>query len=255
MKVSIITSTFNSERTILDTLNSVKNQSYKDIEHIIIDGQSTDSTMQIIDNFDNKNIKVISEPDNGIYDAMNKGLNNATGEIVGLLNSDDTFFTNEAVHLIVSALTDNIDACFSDLVYVDKDNDKVIRYWKSNDFLEGSFGLGWSPPHPTFYIKTSILGKNRFDIVYSVSADVELMSKLMEIDKIKTKYIPETLVRMRVGGASNGNIRSIFNQNLEVIKSFKKNKIKFNIFLFLLKKILNRFGQYIFAFKKNKELQ
>ncbi|MDA0754218.1 MAG: glycosyltransferase family 2 protein [Candidatus Marinimicrobia bacterium] len=252
MKVSIVTSTFNSEKTILDTLNSVKNQTYKNIEHIIVDGLSTDKTLQIINNFENENLKIISEPDNGIYDAMNKGLKIATGEVIGLLNSDDLFFSNESISYIVSAFSDDIDACYSDLVYVNEENNKILRYWKSNDYILGSFGIGWSPPHPTFYIKSSVLGKKKFDLSYPISADVELMSRLMEVHKIKTRYIPKTLVRMRVGGASNRNLKSIFDQNIEVIKSFKKNKIKFNIVLFFVKKIINRFVQYISASHSNK---
>lgn len=256
MKVSIITATFNSDKTIMDTLMSVKNQSYKNIEHIIIDGKSSDNTFQIIKSFDSKNIKVISEKDDGIYDAMNKGLNIASGDIVGLLNSDDFFSSNLSIEYVINAFSRNdIDACYGDLAYVNKENNKIIRYWKSEDFFHGKFGKGWAPPHPTFYIKTRALGDNRFNLKYSISADIELMSRLMEVQKIKTSYIPKTLVRMRVGGASNGSFKSIILQNFEVIRSFNANNIRYNLPLFVIKKLFNRLGQYIFALKKNKELK
>ena len=254
-KVSIITVTYNSEKTILDTLISVSNQTHQNIEHLIIDGCSNDRTLEIVENFSSANLKIISEPDDGIYDAMNKGLDNASGDIVGFLNSDDMLNSEISIEHVVNAIKSGAQACYSDLVYVDQNDDNIIRYWKSGHFKTGKFAKGWAPPHPTFYIKTNVLSSYRFELSYSISADVVLMSCLMELKKINTVYIPKVLVRMRIGGASNANLKSVILQNMEVLESFKNNNIKYNLITFVLNKLSNRLWQFILAYGKNKKFK
>ena len=158
MKVSILTAAYNSSETLEDCLQSVRNQTYPSIEHIIIDGGSTDGTIGIIKRYEGKIASWVSEPDNGIYDAMNKGLRLASGDIIGILNSDDMYADNSEIETVVRTITENnVDSCYGDLVYVDRnDTEKIARYWKAGEYKKEKFKTGWMPPHPAFFVKKEI---------------------------------------------------------------------------------------------------
>jgi len=229
MKISIITVVWNNEKTIKNCIESILSQTYKNIEYIIVDGQSTDKTIEIIKSYGNKISKFISEKDNGIYDAMNKGISMASGDIVGILNSDD-FYTNEKVIETIANefLTKDIDATFSDLDYISfEDESKITRKWRSTPYSIGAFIKGWHPAHPTFFVKKEIYEKyGNFDLDFAISADFEIMLRFIEKHKIKTTHIPQVLVKMREGGESNQSIKNILKGNANVRKAFIKNGIK-----------------------------
>lgn len=250
MKVSIITVVYKNKDTIKDAIESVLNQTYKNIEYIIVDGASTDGTVEIIKSYGNKIDKFISEPDNGIYDAMNKGIKLATGDIIGFLNSDDFYASNNVLEKVTNEFIDKkVDSVYGDLVYVDnKDVTKVVRYWKSKPYKEGLFKKGWHPPHPTFFVKREIYEKyGKFRLEFKIAADYELMLRFLEKHKISTAYIPKVLVKMRVGGKSNQSIKNILKANLECYRAWKVNGLKINPVKLLLKplsKILQYFPKH-----------
>lgn len=252
MKITVITVAFNSAKTIIDTLNSVASQDYNNIEHLIIDGGSTDGTIELVCNHSNQAIRLISEPDDGIYSAMNKGFLLAQGDIVGFLNSDDFFSNSNSVSQIVNSFNDQfVEACFSDLIYVSYDKNKILRYWQSSSFKLNNFSLGWAPPHPTFYVRRDIVSKfGLFNINYKLAADFDFMLRYLECGRINSVYIPKCLVHMRLGGATNKNLRNILIQNLEILSSLKYNKINYSLIKFFLFKYFNRIFQFFLAYKK-----
>ncbi|MFR9532218.1 MAG: glycosyltransferase family 2 protein [Rikenellaceae bacterium] len=230
MKISIITATYNSGTTLRDTIESVLNQTYKDIEYIIVDGVSKDNTLEIAREYESRfegRMRIISEPDKGIYDAMNKGIAAATGDVVGILNSDDLYNGDNVLEQIVNSYSQNanIDGIYADLYYVaQNDISKVVRHWKS--CKQKSFAKGWHPAHPTFYLNRSLYEQfDTFDLSYSLAADFELMLRYLEKYHINVKYIEAPLVRMRLGGATSKNISNIKKGNIECIRAFKKNGI------------------------------
>lgn len=227
MKISIITPSFNSEKTIEETIKSVLMQTYKDIEYIIIDGGSKDRTLEIVNKYKDKIAKVISEPDRGIYDGMNKGITLATGEVIGILNSDDLYFDEYVIERVAKAFEENkIDCLWGDLVYFKDDSNKFIRIWKAGEYKPGIFKTGWVPPHPTFFVKREIYEKyGYFRLDFPVAADYELMFRFLEKYKIKGYYLPKFLVKMRAGGNAN-KFRNIIRGNLECIRAWKVNGIK-----------------------------
>ena len=249
MKVSIITVTFNSISVINDCLDSISSQEYDNIQHIAIDGASTDGTLSVLESKKSQINILISKPDNGIYDAMNKGIKIATGDIIGFLNSDDFYSNNKVISKVVKEFEkdSSLDACYSDLIYVDQFNiSKTIRYVKSSKFQEGLFSKGWCPPHPTFFVRRSVYKKfGNFDLSYKLASDVDLMMRFLEKYKIKSKYIPEVWVKMRMGGVSNKNLKNIWLQNKEILHSFKNNNISVNLYKFLIHKIISRIIQYL----------
>lgn len=233
MKISIITITYNSARTLADTIESVLSQDYQNIEYIIIDGLSKDNTLSIIQSYASKypdTIKWISEKDNGIYDAMNKGIRMAAGDVIGILNSDDIFTDNQVLSDIAAAFDENVDAVFGNLHFVKADNPySVVRIWQGSPYR--SFSSGWHPAHPTFYVRKEIYEQyGVFDTSFDVSADFELMLRLIEKYRIRTKYINRYMVRMRVGGESTGSIKNIIKGNRNTIRAFKKNGIPVSFF-------------------------
>jgi glycosyltransferase involved in cell wall biosynthesis len=252
MKISIITVSFNSSKTIADTINSVRSQSYRNFEHIIIDGNSTDDTVDIIKHNSYPNLKYISEPDAGIYDAMNKGLQRAKGDIIGFLNSDDFFYDRNALSNIAHSFgLSNISILYADLAYIDSSNLKIIRLWKSNVFVSGMFSRGWAPAHPTFYFHKSVLDLvPSFDLSFKLASDFDFMMRCLEINKFKSLYLPNILVSMRLGGATNSSLKNIYSQNIEIIKSIRKNNIRFNLIKYILFKIFSRVSQYLKAVAK-----
>lgn len=230
MKVSIITVCYNSVDTIEDAIKSVLSQSYPDIEYIVVDGGSTDGTLEIIGKYRDKIAKFVSEPDRGIYDAMNKGIKLAAGEIVGILNSDDFYADENAVKKIVEAIEkEKADICWGDLVYVVKNNtDKVVRFWKSSEYQEKKFRQGWHPPHPSFFVKKQVYEKcGVFNLDFKIAADYELMLRFLEKCGVKPCYIPQVLVKMRTGGKSNFmNVFTVIKANLESYQAWKANGLK-----------------------------
>jgi len=239
MKISIITTSLNSKETIEDTIKSVLAQTYKDIEYIVIDGGSIDGTLNIVDKYRDRINKVVSEKDKGLYDAMNKGIKLATGEVIGILNSDDVYTTSNVVEVVVKQMTEaGADVCWGDLVYVEKDDlSKITRYWKSSIYQNGKFQKGWHPPHPTFFVRRFLYDKYgifRTDLL--LAADYELMLRFLEKYKVSSFYISQTLVKMREGGKSNWkSISAVIKGNIESCKSWKLNGLKHNPLVFIFK--------------------
>jgi len=246
MKVSIITATYNSESTILDTIQSLEGQTYQNIEYIIVDGLSADSTIALIKENCTKVSTFIIEKDKGIYDALNKGLAAATGDIVGFLHSDDLFASSKSVESLVSAFEEDSDAIYADLEYVAKTNiNKVVRLWKSGTYKNSYIKKGWMPPHPTFYMKTELYRKyGGFDLNYKISADYDSLLRYLWVNKVQVSYLPEVLIKMRVGGASNRNLKNIYQKSLEDIKALKSNNVP--VFKALIIKNISKIPQFIF---------
>ncbi len=236
VKFSIITVCFNSRDTILSTLESVHKQTYISIEHIVIDGGSTDGTIDIVLNFQktNSNIKFLSEPDQGIYFAMNKGLALATGQVIGFLNSDDIFYNDYIISEYAKIFaTKDVDIVFGDLVYVDPLNsNKVIRTWKSGVLSRFRMLWGWHPAHPTFYARKLCYEKfGFFDTEFRIASDYEIMLRFIQKFNIHCYYLPICAVRMNIGGISNRSITNIIKANRECLRAWKKNGIPTHPFL------------------------
>ena len=237
-KISIITVVFNGADVLEDTIQSILSQTYQNIEYIVIDGGSTDGTVEIIKKHQDKIHYWISEPDGGIYDAMNKGVDKATGEIVGLLNSDDFYANNQVIEKVATTFTQqNIDSTYGDLDIVNPDNvNKVIRRWRSKPYTPDLFKKGWHPAHPTFFVKKFVYEKyGVFDTEYKIAADYDLMLRFLERHHISTKYVPEVWIKMRQGGMSNKSIWSILCANYECHRAWKKNGLKIGFYVALLK--------------------
>ena len=239
MKVSIITITYNSAATVEDTLQSVVNQNYPNIEYLIIDGKSKDNTLQIVDKYKDKITKVVSEKDKGLYDALNKGIGLATGDIVGMLHSDDLYASEHVISDIVKTFENHpgAEGVYADLVFVDRnDINKVTRTWESGDYEEGDFLNGWMPPHPTFFVRKECYERfGDFNTTLRLSADYELMLRMIHKNKIKLAYLPKVVVKMRMGGASNVSFFVRLKANIEDKMAWKLNGIKPGIFTRFLK--------------------
>jgi glycosyltransferase involved in cell wall biosynthesis len=249
MKISIITASFKCAQTIEDCIQSIISQTYPDIEHIIIDGGSKDGTLEVINKYRDKIARVVSEPDKGIYDAMNKGIKLATGDIVGIINSDDVVADRTVAETVVKTMSDsNADSCYGNLVYVDRGNmDKVIRYWNAGEFQRERFRNGWMPPHPTFFVKRAIYEKyGLFNPDFPVAADYELMLRFLYKYNVSTTYIPKLLVRMRTGGKSRPGMINTAKNMLENYRAWKVNGLEINLLTFVMKP-LSKATQYIRA--------
>lgn len=249
MKVSVITVAYNSEDTIEQCIQSVLGQDYPDLELIIVDGKSTDGTMNIITKYSERIASVISESDNGIYDAMNKGLSLCTGEVIGILNSDDMYQDAQVISDVVNKMQKReVESCYSNLVYVDRRNpEKVVRTWESGTYRRDLFLKGWMPPHPTFFLKRRYYEKyGLFNLNFRTSADYELMLRMLFKHRISTVYLNRTTVRMRTGGQSNASMMNRVKANLEDRRAWKVNGLSPGFFT-ILRKPISKLGQF---FKK-----
>jgi glycosyltransferase involved in cell wall biosynthesis len=252
MKISVVTVVLNAERTLAASLKSVASQSYSGVEHLLIDGGSTDGTLSIARQYGTHLATCISEPDKGIYDAMNKGAPRSTGDVIAFLNADDFYASPYVIEKVAQIFQDeSIEACYGDLQYVDQHNpDLILRYWQAGAFTLGKFASGWAPPHPAFFVRRSVFFEaGGFNLRYKLAADNANMMKILECMKSKSSYIPEVLVKMRTGGATNKNIKNIIRGNLEILNALNENGIKINIISYIFKKIALKMSQRIAGFR------
>jgi len=246
LKVSIITVSFNSAQTIGDTLKSVAAQSHPNIEHIIVDGASTDQTVKIVKGFPHV-AQCISEKDEGIYFAMNKGIALASGDVIGILNADDLYADNHVIAKVAAVFEDPaVDATYADLVFVDREDvSKVFRTWKSGPFKRSSMYNGWMPPHPTFFVRRSMYEKyGHFNTILRSAADYELMLRFLLKHEINLSYIPQTIIKMRQGGKSTASVSNRIKANMEDRKAWRMNGLEPHIFTLILKP-LRKIKQFI----------
>lgn len=246
MRISVITVVRNGSSTIEETIRSIRGQSYRDVEHIVVDGASTDGTQDVINRYLDRIATFISEPDHGIYDAMNKGLEVASGDVVGFLNSNDFYEHSYVLERVAQAMQDSeVDACYADLVYTDAyDTRRIKRYWKSRPYEQGLCRRGWMPAHPTFFARGALYKRfGGFDLEFRRQADFEMALRLFDTQKIKAVYVPEVWVRMRTGGFSNNSILGVLKGNIEAYRACRKNGVKVTP-LFILQKMLLRVPQF-----------
>ncbi len=247
MKVSIITACYNSATTIEDTIKSVVNQTYPNIEYIIVDGESTDGTIEIVNKYKEKISKISVAKDGGIYFALNKGISLATGDIIAFLHADDFYLNNNVIENVVTCFRKNkVDSVYGDLLYVDSvDTDKIIRYWKSGEYKFNAFKFGWMPPHPSFFVRKEVYEKHGvFNTTLRSAADYEFMLRALHCKKISVAYLNKVLVKMRVGGKSNASINNRVKANIEDRKAWELNNVKpfwFTLYLKPIRKIIQYF--------------
>lgn len=235
MKVSLITVTYNSDKTLLDTINSVLAQTYENIEYIVVDGLSKDKTVDIIREYEPQfagRMKWISEKDSGLYDAMNKGIRMATGDVVGILNSDDFFTSNDVIEKVVAGFTKDTDAVYGDIHFVNPDNlQRCVRYYSSKIFKRSLMKMGFIPAHPSFYCRKECFEKfGYYKTDYKIAADFDLLLRFIYVHQIRIKYLPVDMVTMRLGGASTDGWKSRLVMMNEHLRSFKENGVKTNRF-------------------------
>ena len=253
MKVTIITVTHNAVLFLADCIESIIAQDYDDIEHIIVDSNSTDGTLEIIKYYDKEISYWLSEKDAGMYDGINKGMALATGSIIGLLNSDDKLASSTVISDIVKCFKgEQVDAVYGDLVYVEKLNmQNVIRYWKGNSFKRFRFNYGWMPAHPTFYIRASLIKDlGGYETHYYTAADYEFMTRYLYRFRVNACYLPKLIVRMRAGGQSNKNLGIRIRANRRDYLAMKENKIPFPLAVSILKPIIKLHQYYYSLFGK-----
>ena len=242
LKVSIITATFNSAETVAETMRSVEEQDYPHIEHIVVDGHSLDETLEIVRLYPHT-ATLISEKDLGIYDAMNKGIRAATGDIIGILNSDDMYIDAKVISRVAKVFQDpQVQACYADLQYVDAQNTALVtRTWKAGKMETHSFYYGWMPPHPTFFVRKSVYDQvGLFNTSLRSAADYEMMLRILVKNKMLSAYIPEVIVKMRRGGMSNASLMNRIRANREDRQAWRINGLKpyfFTLYLKPLRKI------------------
>jgi glycosyltransferase len=242
--LSIITVSYNSRETMADCLESVRRQSFAP-EHLVIDGGSTDGTLEVVRAFSHV-AQLVSEPDRGIYDAMNKGIAAASGDIIGILNADDFYARADVLEKVRQVFQDpGIDSCYGDLVYVDpEDTGTIVRYWRSGAFRKNSFHWGWMPPHPTFFVRRRVYEQyGGFNLELGSAADYDLMLRFLVKHRISTAYIPEILTKMRAGGVSNRSVKNRFKANLMDRRAWEINGLRPYLLTQLLKP-MRKIGQF-----------
>lgn len=254
MKVSLITVTFNSGMTLRDTIQSVLSQSFPDIEYILVDGLSQDRTIKIVKEYEplfQNRLKWVSEKDSGLYDAMNKGIRMATGDIIGIINSDDFYFRNDVITKIVEAFNDNnVQAIYGDVRFVNPNNlDRTVRYYSSKRFVPSLFRFGFMPAHPTFFTYRKYFDQlGYYKTNYKIAADYELLVRFLYVHRLKSKYLPLDFMKMRTGGASTASIKSNILLNEEIVRACKENGI-WTCYPLLLLKYLVKVFELIFIKK------
>ena len=254
MKVSLITVTFNSGMTLRDTIQSVLSQSFPDIEYILVDGLSQDRTIKIVKEYEplfQNRLKWVSEKDSGLYDAMNKGIRMATGDIIGIINSDDFYFRNDVITKIVEAFNDNnVQAIYGDVRFVNPNNlDRTVRYYSSKRFVPSLFRFGFMPAHPTFFTYRKYFDQlGYYKTNYKIAADYELLLRFLYVQRLKSKYLPLDFMKMRTGGTSTASIRSNILLNKEIVRACKENGI-WTCYPLLLLKYLVKIFEFIFLKK------
>jgi len=243
--ISIITVVYNAEDTIEKCILSVLNQTCTNVEYIIVDGKSNDSTLSIIEKYTDRIDLVISEEDQGIYDAMNKGIRQATGNLVGILNADDYYADSEVLAGVERTVTEKpADCYYFDLIYEDYSG-KRIRTWKAGSYRDGLFSTGWVPPHPAFFIKRECFEKyGYYDTDFKIAADYDMMFRLMKVEQLKSVYRPLQVVNMRVGGESNKSIGNILRGNLEIRRAWKKYGYRQRMLKFNVSKLFHKGKQF-----------
>ncbi|HXD92087.1 MAG TPA: glycosyltransferase family 2 protein [Bacteroidia bacterium] len=237
-KISIITVTYNSAQTLEQTIQTVLAQTYPNVEYIIVDGKSTDNTLAVIEKYRDRISTFVSEKDDGLYHALNKGIALATGDIIGILHADDFYIDNTVLTKVAETFAaKKADAVYADLYYVDKDNtDKIIRTWKSGEYKASNFLWGWMPPHPTFFVKKEFYTKHgAFNTNLRTAADYEIMLRLLYRHNIKAAYLPKFIIKMRVGGQSNATVKNRVKANNEDRMAWKLNDLKPYFFTLTLK--------------------
>lgn len=225
LKISIITACFNGAPSIGDTIESINRQEFSDWEHLIIDGASTDGTSEVVERFPDSRRDVLSEPDKGVYDAMNKGIARAGGDVIGFLNADDFYESDSVLSEVASAFDDPAVALvYGNLRYVDfEDTGRVVRDWKSEPFAKGMFRRGWMPPHPTVYARRELFeGYGVFDDSFDICADWEWLFRMFEVHGVRTHHLDQYLVRMRLGGVSNRSVGNVLRSNRQAARAFRK---------------------------------
>lgn len=248
MKISIITAVYNSKNTIGCAINSIQSQKFQDVEHIIQDGCSTDGSLAIINGILNKSSRVYSEKDSGIYDAINRGICRSSGDVVGIMHSDDFFAHDRVLGMIADALSnDRIDGVYGDLQYVGSDDTgRVVRHWKSGDYSLSKLRRGWMPPHPTLYVRRDIFERwGLYDTSFRIAADYDAMLRYLVKGQIKLAYIPEVLVKMRVGGESNRSLERILLKSREDLRALRRNGV--GGFGTLAMKNISKIGQFVWG--------
>lgn len=250
MRISVITVVYNGAATLEEAILSVHGQTLADglgsVEHIVVDGASSDGTAEILERHRDKLARVVSEPDTGLYDAMNKGIALATGEVIGFLNADDVYAHERVLERIAETLADPaLDACYADLVYVSrKDPGRIVRYWTSQPYAAGLFERGWLPAHPTFYVRRAVYERlGGFDLRYRYQADFELTMRFLAVGGISSRYVPEIWVRMRMGGTTNRSIGNVVRGNLESYRACREHGLPVTYGYFLTK-ALQRLPQF-----------
>lgn len=228
LQISVITAVFNRAATLDECLRSVQAQTWPGVEHIVVDGASTDGSMDIVRRHAHRLARVVSEPDEGVYDALNKGIALATGDIVGFMHADDTYATPQALEAVARAFADPaVDAVYGDLVYVGRDDaSRVVRYWQAGPYQRQRLTQGWMPPHPTLYVRRDVYQRlGAFDTRYRIAADYENMLRILWHGRVQAAYIPQVLVRMRMGGVSNKSFANLVSKSREDYAAMRQNGI------------------------------
>lgn len=228
MKVSVVTAVFNRSGTIADAIASVQSQTHQNVEHVVQDGGSTDGTLEIVERMANESTRLVSAHDNGIYDAINRGIERATGDIIGLMHSDDQFAHDRVLEKVAARFDDPaIDGVFGDLDYVSvSDPDRIVRHWRSGEFRHAKLKRGWMPPHPTLYLRREVFKRcGLYDTSFRIAADYDAMLRYFVHGRIAVAYIPEVLVKMRLGGESNRSLERILHKSREDYRAMRRNNV------------------------------
>lgn len=223
MRISVVTAVLNRAGVIGDCMRSVLAQTHPDVEHVLVDGGSTDGTLDVIGSCPGRVGHLVTEPDGGLYEAVNKGIVGAKGDVIGILGADDVYASERTLELVAAVFREGADACYGDLQYVSSDGRRVVRTWRSSPFRDGRFLRGWMPPHPTFFCRRDVYARlGSYDTRFRIAADYELMLRYFERARLRPVYVPEILVRMRVGGTSN-RLSNLARKSTEDVLALLKN--------------------------------